>query len=246
MTVALVREEIETRLGISGVAVELCDRDFASVLTEAVRQINRNVPPRGRDTLPVTTAVKKYRVDDRVLPKKIIGVVNVEFVDPALVSQSIDPFDPWWTLGGGISIGGGTIAEYQQRLQYMEQAREVTGSDASYQQSWEGAELYLYVDIRRALQCSYEYTWRITPDDDADTGIPLLPDTMIDWLLDYATARAKVILVRIRNKFTGVPMPDGSVSETDANTILEEGRTDIKELLDLLKKRRRPLPPVFG
>jgi hypothetical protein len=246
MTPALVRAEIETRLGISGVAVELCDRDFDSVLAEAVRQINRNVPPRAREALVVTTATKKYRIDNVVLPKKMIGVVNVEFVDPAYISQGIDPFDPWWTLGAGMSIGGDTIAEYEQKLVYMEQAREVMGSDASWQGSWEGAEYYLYVDIRRPLQCAYEYTWRITPDDDVDTGIQLLPDSLIDWLLDYATARAKEILARIRNKFVGVPMPDGSVSETDAGTILEEGRTDQKELLDMLKKRRRPLPPVFG
>ena len=243
MTLADVRAEINTRLGYSGVAVELCDADYTSVLTNAIRQINRNVPMRGRSALVVSESVKKYRIDDK--HPGLRGVTSVQFVDNRLLAHSIDPFDPWYN-DRFFGVGGDTIGEYVQTLQYMEMSREVTGADPDWTPGWEGREFYLYIDIHRPMNCMYIYTWGVTPDDDPDTGIQLLPEGVIDWVLDYATASAKIILARIRDKFRGVPQPDGNVLETDASTILEEGREDQTRLMEDIKKRRRPLPPVLG
>ncbi len=95
--------------------------------------------------------------------------------------------------------------------------------------------------------CSYEYTWGVTPDDDAATGLPWIPEGDVDWIINYTCAHVKTILARIAGgKFAGIPSPDGGTLQTDSDNLRQEGRDDLKELADEIKRRRRPLPPEIG
>jgi hypothetical protein len=80
---------------------------------------------------------------------------------------------------------------------------------------------------------------------DPQIGLGTIPEGDVDWMQDFAVARAKQILTRIRGKFSGIEGPDGSMNEIDFQALAEEGRTDEKDLMDELKRRRRPLAPVI-
>jgi hypothetical protein len=73
-----------------------------------------------------------------------------------------------------------------------------------------------------------------------------IPDTDVDWVLNYATARCKRILARVLGKFKGVPNLEGGVDELDAEELREEAKEEEAALIEEIRNRRRPLPPVVG
>ena len=253
LEVAEIRDEVRTELGSCmndgawGIVVELEDEHIDNALKRALRVYNRNRPVHGNKVLAVTEGQKKYGPINDAIPG-FTGVTSVSFVDPdRLATSDIDPFEPLLVYSStGLSTGGDTIGEWMQRLQYNEQARRVTSSDPEWKGQWEGRSYYLYVDVHSEYLCSFEYTFHVTPDNNVDTGVQLIPDGDADWVLDYTTARCKQILSRIRGKFQGIPGPDGSETPVDWSELMTEGREDQERLEEEIRKRRRPLPPVLG
>lgn len=253
LELAEIRQEVRTELGSCmndgawGIVVELEDEHIDNALKRALRIYNRSRPRHGNAALAVTAGQKKYGpINDAI--KGFQGVLSVSFVDPdRLASADIDPFEPFLVYSStGLSTGGDTIGEWMQRLQYNEQARNVTSSEPEWKGQWESRSYYLYIDIHSDYLCSFEYTWHVTPDNNKDTGLQFIPDGDADWIIDYTTARAKQVLSRIRGKFQGVPGPDGGESPVDWSELMSEGREDQTRLEEEIQKRRRPLPPILG
>jgi len=173
-------------------------------------------------------------------------VTKVQFVTNQ--APVTDPFDTINNGIGRILSGQGTpFGEIDQQLQYIKLAREVASTDPTFQQNWEGDELYLFIDIARVpVLCSIDYTFHYTGDDDATSGIGMIPDGDTDILLGFVTARAKQILAKIRGKFGGIATPDGGMDPIDSEDLKEEGKEEEAEWLEEIRKRRRPLLPVLG
>jgi hypothetical protein len=242
-------DEVQTRLGASGVEIELQPKDFQSFLIATLALYNRTVPRFARAALTVSVQQKKYPISHPQLQ----GVTAVDFVDPDRLSTDayLDPFDPMSTVPTP-SNDGMTAGQFDQGLQYLEMHRNVISAECEWHAQWEHdpatqePAYFLYIDIRKTYLCSYEYTWHITPDDDKLTGIRWIPDGDIDWVLDYAVCRAKQTLSRIRGKFAGITGPDGGEQQVDWNELQAEGREDQIRLEEQILKRKRFLPPVLG
>lgn len=250
LTPAVIREEIEAALGKSGVEIELDDDDFEKCLKDVIRTYNRNRPGQGRFGLRVSPQQKKYGpLGPSVLstiPATIQGVRRVQFVTNQ--APITDPFDTINNGIGRILSGSGTpFGEIDQQLAYIKMARVVAGSDPEYQQNWEGASLFLYIDVARTpLLCSVEYTYHYTADENAVTGVGMIPDGDTDFVVGFGLARAKQILGRIRGKHQGITNEEGSTDPIEYDAILSEGREEEREWLEEIKKRRRPLLPTLG
>lgn len=244
LTLEYVIDEVRTNLGSSGIEVEVEESDIQKGLIQALRAFNRNTPRRTKTKIAVTQAQKKYAITHPGL----LGITHVEFVDPIVADKgTLDPFDPYSVIHDtGLLTGGETVGQYDQALQYQEQFRNVTSAENEWFVQWEDEQYYLYIDIRRHMYCSYTYTWKVTPDDSPATGLRHVGEGEIGWICDYTTARAKLILYRIRGKFQGITGPDGGEQPIDWSELRDEGREDTKDLTEEIEKRRRPLEPLLG
>lgn len=232
-----IREEIITDLGGSSVDVELEDADMEKVIKDTVRFYNQIRPGRGHDKLAITRDQKKYEISK----PGIQGIVRVDFVEETNFTG--DPFDPFYYNRMGLTPQGDTFAEYDQKRQYIEQARRIGSSEPEWQQRVEDGKVYLYISIDSPHFCQYAYTFLYTPDVNADTGMQKIPSGDVGWFLKYATALAKLILGRKRSKFGGILIPDGATADTDGRELKDEAKEELLKLEEELKKRRRPLLP---
>lgn len=242
LTLENIKLETETSLGVSGVDVELSDADILKCLKDALRIYNRNRPDRIKRALSVTTSQKKYRIDDLI--PNLIGVVDVDFIRQRNVFG--DPFDPFFNDRTGLTVTGDTYGEFDQKLHYIEQARRVGSNEPEWHPQWEDVsgerQFFLYIDAPIPVDTHFTATARFTPDDDS---MQRIPEGDVDWILGFTLARAKKILSKIRGKFKGITGPEGATTEIDYDDLKEEGTTEETELMEEIRKRRRPLLPVL-
>jgi hypothetical protein len=251
LTIKDVGEEVATLLGQTGVDIELAEADYLQGLKQALRVYNRNRPVRRREALSVTQAQKKYEIDRPGL----LGVVGVQFL--SRIHEIDDPFDPFFNtrvagLRTGLTLTGDTFGEYDQKLQYIEQARRIASSEPEWHGQWEKdltdpalpEKYFLYVDVATfPMQMSFAYTVRTTPDNSDETGMQHIPHGDVEWVIAYVLASCMISLGRIRAKHGGIVGPDGGVQEVDGRELITDGQEALKELVEEIKQRRRPLQP---
>lgn len=242
-----LQDEIRLMLGGSHVDVELDKKDLLLFRRRAIRQYQRYLPGQARAALTTASpSVQKYPI----VHPGLNGITHVWFVDEAQVTGAVDPFDPdsYITMNG---LGNGlTVGQLDQEYSYREMGRRVLSAEPEWHGQWEGSNYFLYLSIPQSTQpyrVSYRYTYHYDSDAEADTlrGPATIPDCDTDWIVRYAVAQAKMVLGRIRNKFGGIPNAEGGVDEMDGAALVEEGREEERELLEALRKRRRPLDPVI-
>ncbi len=250
LTLESFKDDVLTRLGATGVDVELEEKDVMQCLKDTLRLYNRNRPQRGQAALTVTTGQKKYGPIDTLYPG-FIGVVDVQFTRSDLISGRLDVFNPQSVVseaGTLVNQQGQTLAEVDQSLQYLEMGRRILSSEPEYKAMTDrDGHYYIYVDVSdSAYQMSFDYTWHITATDRPDPcGLWMIPDGDTDWIIDFAVASAKIILGRKRGKHQGIVNPDGATDTTDYADILAEGREDLRDLTEKIEARRRPLSPLI-
>jgi hypothetical protein len=255
LTTALIRDDVLSTLGYSGVDVELEDSDIAHCSRQTLRIYNRFRPRRFSKAIAVTSSTKKYELTTATHPG-LVGVTEVNFVRSDL-SDTGDPFNSEDnTLLGLTTFGGETFGEVALRRMYVEDSRRVVSSEPEWHTEWELDTTttpatnthYLYIDVPSSAtyHCSYVWNQHYTPDADASTGMQNIPAGDVEWVMAMIASKAKQILSRIRGKFEGIPNPDGSSDTVDFSTLAQEGREEEERLIEDLKLRRRPLPPVTG
>lgn len=252
LTKESIKKRIESRLGGGGVLVELVDQDYLEAIEDTIDIYNQARPRKLRQALPITTAQKRYvlrNADGTTnygVDPNIAGIIHMEFITRRTQPSQVDPFDPFDTALAGVTLGSGsgeTFGEIGQRLAYSEDASRVVDGEPDYEALWEGQEYVVYVDkVRDHIEASFEYSIYYGYEDEQ---LALIPRGDVNWILRYATARAKVLLGRQRNKFGGIANPDGSVDELEGSQLIDEGREEMRELEEELQRRRPPLGPVI-
>jgi len=249
---AQLRETVREELGEGGVQVELEDAHIDRAIAGACNTYNRYLPPYRHGSVEVTGSTKKYEIDH----PGIVEILDVQFLRKDRL-RDLDLENPF-VLGQMVESFETSASVYHQGLGYMEDARAVYSSEPTWTSQWEqvapdsdgipGQVLYLYVDIPTSnlWECSYMYAIHVTPDDATDTGLHLIPVGHIQWFEEYTTARAKIILGRIRDKFKGIPLPDGGSGELDGMDLISEGKEEVRELIEDIRSMARQMPPITG
>jgi len=242
-----IQQEVQSLLGGSQVAVELQDSDYVKATKDAIREYNRTVPQHGRYALPVSASQQKYPI----VQPGLIGVVYVDFTGNGIQFGASTEFGPPFSNVSptGLGIAGATFGEVDNAFSYAKQTQQIASAEPEYHQQWEGENYYLYIYVPTTLgtvNCSYEFTWAISPDNNSSTGMQLISQSDVQWVMDYIACRCKQILARMRDKFRGIPNAQGGSDQTDAANLLAEAQEEERELKRLLGGRRRALPPVTG
>lgn len=243
-----IQQETESILGGSGVAVELSDADYSKATRDAIREYNRNVPRISIAALPVSSSQVKYPI----IKPGLIGVTYVDFVGNGIqFGASTEfgvPFSNLSPTGLGIA-GGATFGEINTAAAYAKQAQQIASAEPEWLGQWEQSNYYLYIYVQTTMgtvNCSYTYSWGLTPDNNATTGMQLIPLTDVQWVLDYVACRCKQMVARVRGKFRGIPDAQGGTSPTDADYLLEEGKAEEAALKEDIRGRRRPIAPIMA
>jgi len=250
LTLENLNEEVRTTLGASNVEVEAVDKDIKVALRHTLRLHNRNRPGRGVAKLSATASQKRYgplNSGPSALPG-FQGVTHVHFVNKPTNPPAIDPFDPSTILSTTVvGAEGLTFGEYAQQLYFREDVRRVLSSEPDWRAQWEGSDYYLYVDIAATIpyDVMFEYAFHFTSDSHPKTGMQLIPESDVDWIINMVTARVKQSLGRARAKFGGIADDQGGVQEVDGREMLQEGKEEERELKEEIRRRRRPLVPVI-
>lgn len=245
LTPALIREETGLKLGGSQIDLELSEADYVAATREAVRNYSRYRPMVRRASLPVTLSQKRY-VLSTVQHPGLVGVLDVQFVTRRADPSSIDPFNPYESGIGNLLVGDESYGDIAQRVIYGKDAARVVSAEPEWHATWEGNEFALYLDIvRPSTHVSYIWTAAYSADANAQTGMLLIPDADTDWIMSYIEARCMRTLGLVRRKHGGVANSEGSTDETDGQTLTDEATTKIEALLEDLRKRTIPIPPVM-
>lgn len=250
-----IGEEVRTMLGASQIDVELADDDIKLVAKRALRVLNRYMPFRAYLVLPVTTATKQYRLDDlaAIANANLVfkGVVSVEFIQRRVDPAGVDPFDPYVTSLAGPNYGDETFADVHQRRAYAEEAQRIVSSAPDWRAGWESVDVsgtlethyYVYIAIERS-DVSAGLTF-IAGYANTDAGRLMIPDSEVDWFMNWCIMEAKVILGRARGKYGGITNPDGGVDEIDWSQLLTEATEERVTLEEEIRQRKRPYLPVI-
>lgn len=241
-SVADLRSEILTELGGNSVDVELVAADLDKAIKDALRTYNHYRPHHKWKAIDVSPSKHKYDVTE----PGIIGVWHVSFLTHRYDTEAIRDNPFYANYYADIGSGNQTWGDYAQILQYNQTSRRTSSADNEWTTQWEGETLYLYINVPfTPEQVAYRYTVGFTFNNDSNTGLQLIPEDDAQLFLDYAVARAKVILSRARGKWQGVIGPGGSVVQNDWQQLNREGREDRDKLEKEFQARRRPLPPVM-
>lgn len=121
---------------------------------------------------------------------------------------------------------------------------------ASGEPEWRGVydadtHYYLYIVSGGLDECSYTYTARYAPRTNVANGLQIIPHGDVKWFMDFVLANAKVILSHIRGKFEGITGPEGE-QPIDWSRLRDDAETSMEKLIEDIKQRQRPLPPVIG
>lgn len=245
LTIPAIQSEVRSRLGGSMVDLEFTDADITTAINNTVRTYNRYRERHVTEALAVSSSVKKYLIDK----PNIQGVIDVAFVSPTTPSVST-PIDPFTQGTFNSMLQGGSVAEYQQTMRFVRQARKVVGTDPEWTGQFEAdGKYYLYVNISRPYLCSYTYVWHINSD-----GVPLQNSTVgygdyglkhvdasdVKWFMDYTTAQMKCILGRVLRKFGGVPNSNDGQDPTDGGDLVNEGTAELQRLDEIIARRMIP------
>lgn len=244
LTLASIRAYVRTKLGGSSIDVELADGDIDVCLQDSVRAYNRVRPRKAHKALTVTPSVKKYKVDDAHVG--FIGVSNVQMIRDR--SNIPNPFDPMTQNVAQVFTGStdSTIGQVGQALTYFKDAENIASAETEWSAQQEDDGYYLYIDVvREGYLVSMEYTWGVTPDDNSASGLKFIDSGDCDWIFKYTLAGSKAILGRMLGKFGGIPGAEGN-EEVDAADLKAQADAEIEKLEEVLKLRRRPLPPITG
>lgn len=242
-----LKKRIRRRLGEGIVAIELQDENLEEAIETTLDHYNQVRPKVMHSGLAVTPAQKEYNLATIGGFDDIAGVVNVNFLTRRGEPTVVDPFDPFGTSLSGVSLGygsGETFGDIAQRLAYSEDAARTVDAEPEWEFWWnDDEEPVLFIRSPRAhIEAGVEWRKRYVF---SDTGLQKIPHGDAKWFIDYATAQAKMILGRALRKFQGVTNPDGSQDPLDGVELVAEAQEEIRNLEELLEKRRPPLPPVI-
>jgi hypothetical protein len=233
---------ITTNLGGNGgVAVELTEDHYRRGIDAALKLLCRYRPMHGYQVVQVAQGGNKYVLTAR----NIVGVLDCSFFN----SGSRLEYAPYYSRWVDRNIERGEMKEAQRAFDDKPEWFAQTEPNADTgEDDW-----LIYTTITqssfvdtfaRLPNCmAVQFAWYVEPTDDKQVGLNRIPVDMRQWVEDYATARCRMILGDIRNKFGGIPgAVDGSTLKNDGGQQIERAEQTCRELEADLKSRQRQSP----
>ena len=225
MDITAYRDEIKLRLTGSILDTELSDDTIDRIINASLREIQRYICSTKVITIPFKRCIDltEYKVNSvsRVMRTQGYATDNSELslTDPMYVSQ-------WQLLAGP-----GNLSNFQNyTYNYMTwntmlQMRNTTSTDMAFIFDKSTNQLYINTASDIPAKITIMYVPRYDSVDEVNS------DFWIDVICRLAVANAKVIVGRIRTKYTQT----NALWQLDGETILAEGQQELTDLRNYLQ-----------
>lgn len=225
MDITAYRDEIKLRLTGGVLDTELTDDVLDRIINASLREIQRYICSTNLITIPFKRCIDltEYKVNSVVRVYRTQGYAtdnaNMAYDDPMYVSQ-------WQLLQGP-----GNLSNFQSyAYNYMTyntllQMRNTVSTDMAFIFDKSKNQLYINTASDFPQNITIEYIPRYDSVEDINS------DYWIDMLCRLAVANAKVIVGRIRSKYT----QSNALWSLDGETLLAEGTTELTELRTYLQ-----------
>lgn len=225
MDITAYRDEIKLRLTGGVLDTELTDDVLNRIINASLREIQRYICSTKVITIPFKRCIDltEYKVNSvsRVLRTQGYATDNstLSLTDPMYVSQ-------WQLLAGP-----GNLSNFQNyAYNYMTwntllQMRNTSSTDLAFIFDKSTNQLYINTASDQPANITIMYVPRYDTVEDINS------DYWIDMLCRLAVANAKVIVGRIRSKYT----QSNALWTLDGEALLNEGNTELTELRNYLQ-----------
>lgn len=222
----------EIRLELTGyiLEMEIADETLVSVVNKALRELTRYWDESQFLTIPFARCID---LDGEFFREKVSSIVKVYRTDgvgdsSGGISVTNDPIQ---MAQFAIFSNGGTMYNLNDYvLNYaswmtMYQMKNTMSTDMSFREDRHNKKLYINSANGTPSMITIEYLSKLTSVEDIKS------DYWIDILIKYCVALTKVVLGRIRTRFS----QSNALWTQDGDKILEEGNTELKELREILR-----------
>lgn len=222
----------EIKLELTGYVLdmEITDETLVSVVKKSLRELERFWDETTMITIPFASCID---LDGEFFKEKVSSIVKVYRTEGFGESDSGISIanDPLQMAQFAIFSNGGTMYNLQDYVMNyaswmtMYQIKNSMSTDLAFKEDRHNKKLYINKAMSTPSFITLEYIPKLRDVEDIQS------DYWIDILIKYCVALTKVVLGRIRTRFT----QSNPLWTQDGEKILEEGNTELKELRELLR-----------
>jgi hypothetical protein len=228
MKVDDILDEIKLELTGYLLDMEITDDTLVSVVHKALRELTRYWDESRMISVPYASCID---LTGEFFDEKVSSIVKVYRTEGMGDSQGISVVnDPVQMAQFAIFSNGGTMYNLQDYVMNyaswmtMYQMKNTMSTDMSFKEDRHNKKLYIN-NYNAPSMVTIEYIPKLTSVEDIQS------DYWIDILVKYCVALTKIVLGRIRTRFT----QSNALWTQDGEKILEEGNTELKELREILR-----------
>jgi hypothetical protein len=228
MKVDDILDEIKLELTGYLLDMEITDETLVSVVHKALRELTRYWDESRMISVPYASCID---LAGEFFDEKVSSIVKVYRTEGMGDSQGISVVnDPVQMAQFAIFSNGGTMYNLQDYVMNyaswmtMYQMKNTMSTDMSFKEDRHNKKLYIN-NYNAPSMVTIEYIPKLTSVEDIQS------DYWIDILVKYCVALTKIVLGRIRTRFT----QSNALWTQDGEKILEEGNTELKELREILR-----------
>lgn len=222
----------EIKLELTGYVldIEINDETLVSVVKKSLRELERFWDETTMITIPFASCIDLEGEFFREKVSSIVKVYRTEGVGDASGGLSVAN-DPVQMAQFAIFSNGGTMYNLNDYvLNYsswmtMAKVRNTMSTDMAFREDRHNKKLYINKAGSSPSMVTVEYIPKLRDVEDIKS------DYWIDILIKYCVALTKVVLGRIRTRFS----QSNALWTQDGDKILEEGNTELKELREVLR-----------
>jgi hypothetical protein len=226
-------EEIidEIKLELTGyiLDMEISDETIVQVVNKALRELERYFDESTMITVPFASCIN---LDGEFFREKVSSIVKVYRSEGTSEStQGISAVaDPVYMAQFAIFSNGGTMYNLQDYIMNyaswvtLGKIRNTISTELSFREDRHSKKLYIN-NYQAPAMITIEYIPKLTTVEDIQS------DYWLDIMIRYCVALTKIVLGRIRTRFTQT----NALWTQDGDKILEEGNTELKELREMLR-----------
>lgn len=222
----------EIKLELTGylLEMEIEDETIVAVVKKALRELERFWDETTMITVPFASCIDLNGDFFKEHVSSIVKVYRTEGVGDSTSGLSVAN-DPIQMAQFAIFSNGGTMYNLNDyMLNYaswmtVSQIKNTMATDLAYKEDRHNNKLYISTSGSHSSMITIEYIPKLKTVEDIKS------DYWIDILIKYCVALTKIVLGRIRTRFT----QSNALWTQDGEKILEEGNTELKELREILR-----------
>jgi hypothetical protein len=224
-----IRSYVRESLGSNLFKVELSDAQISDAITDTLLEYGKRQPLYNSRIIDIAVECRAYPITHDTG----YGVFDVQFI-----TDDIRPAAVFYMglLGDQVPLNSVMLAEYDAFLRYRKTMMRATSVSPQWDWDEETCTLYIYAPVYNLKAC---YFW-MSPRSLSQVRLEHQ-----DWLRTMSLARSKLILGKVRSKFSGVlPGPAQSLQLNGA-ALEAEAREEIKELSEFLFSLQGDVPALI-